>query len=214
MNKTTGIGSLPFTDIDLALKFSLEHDLAFVPELTKLNEQMFTRNKEILVKASELLSNKKLKNQIMGPATFEKLTGKGIIEYQDYFLKTLSEHRELKSAYQLDLYLQIDEPVLLTSNNYRLQYLQLLEKMEKNDINPIFHTCQKITCDYTFPDWNKPYLAIDVQLNPNYINHPLLLIEGYDPRITNKKSNAEYSSFTCGYGLLTEKEIYEIKKLF
>ena len=33
---TTQIGSLPFTDVDRAVAYSLEHDIPFLPELTAL----------------------------------------------------------------------------------------------------------------------------------------------------------------------------------
>lgn len=39
--KTTGVGSLPFTDVDEALRYSLAHDVPFLPELPKLDPAEF-----------------------------------------------------------------------------------------------------------------------------------------------------------------------------
>lgn len=37
---TTQIGSLPFTDVDAAVSYSLQHDIPFLPELTALGDGM------------------------------------------------------------------------------------------------------------------------------------------------------------------------------
>lgn len=212
MNKTTGIGSLPFTDLNLALEFSLSLDLPYVPELINLNEKMDQRDSNFLVQACERSRHQKLKNQILGPATFFQLTGKNEKDYFQYFKMNLKNHSDLKSIYDLKLFLQIDEPVLLPFEKARIIYLQLLQELKKENIQPIMHSCQKIPENFIFPNWENPYLAIDVQLNPKYIEHPLLLIEGYDPRINKRRSQSEYVSFTCGYGLLNEKELKEIQE--
>jgi len=36
----TQIGSLPFTDVDAAVNYSLQHDIPFLPELTAMGDWM------------------------------------------------------------------------------------------------------------------------------------------------------------------------------
>lgn len=212
MNKTTGIGSLPFTDLNSALDFSLNLDLPYVPELINLNEKMDQRDSRFLEEACKRSQHQKLKNQILGPATFCRVTGKSEHDYFSYFEEHLKIHHELKRKYDLILFLQIDEPLLLPFEKASIVYLQLLQKIKQRNIQPIIHSCQKIPDTFVFPHWENPYLAIDVQLNPKYIDHSLLLIEGYDPRIGSRRSQSEYVSFTCGYGFLNEKDLREIQE--
>jgi len=40
--RATQIGSLPFTDVDRAIEYSLAHDIPFLPELTALGDAMMT----------------------------------------------------------------------------------------------------------------------------------------------------------------------------
>lgn len=210
MNKTTGIGSLPFTDKDEAINFSLHHDLPFVPELTALDEQMHLRNSDILLEMCMHLSHKKLKNQILGPATFIKLTGKSLNNYHEYFRENIKFHCDLRSKFNIIFFLQIDEPILLTNTEYKNYYLALLKELTLSKIFPILHTCQKLPNDFEFPAFNHPYLAIDTQLNPTYALNDMLLVEGFDPRKNKRISQAEYVSFTCGHGLMTKDETKEI----
>lgn len=209
MHKTTAIGSLPFRHISEAIDFSLELDLPIVPELPLFNETMLVRNQELLIKMCEHASGKKLKNQIIGPGTFERFTKENSESYRLYLKKILKQHQELKSAYKIDFYLQIDEPVLMRS----FEYSTLLHEISNHGLKPLLHSCQKVPEDFSFPDWSVPYLALDIDLNPNLASLPMLFIEGYDPRVGKPRSNTEWVSFTCGFGLMKREETYKIQEL-
>lgn len=214
MNKTTGIGSLPFTNLEKAIDFSLNLDLPFVPELTKMGDSLLKRDSSILLQMAERCIAKKLKNQIIGPATFQKLSGQNFYEYTKYFKKNLELNRDIKEKYQLEFFLQIDEPILLSSSEDKIFYRDLLLAIKDENIFPILHSCQKFESDFLFPHWEIPYLALDVQLNPQYVLHPQLFIEGYDPRLNTRGGNSEYVSFTCGFGLMSDWETEKIQKKF
>lgn len=69
----TQIGSLPFTDVDRAVAYSLEHDIPFLPELTALGDAMLHYIEEP-GSLSSLTAFKKhqfdtVKVQCIGPAT-------------------------------------------------------------------------------------------------------------------------------------------------
>lgn len=69
----TQIGSLPFTDVDAAVEYSLQHDIPFLPELTALRDGMteYIKNPGQLscLEAFKKQSFKTVKVQCIGPAT-------------------------------------------------------------------------------------------------------------------------------------------------
>lgn len=214
MIKTTGIGSLPFYNLADAINFSLNCDMPFVPELTKLDENLLNRNNSLLLNMGKLCFKKKLKNQIIGPATFCYLTKKNFSDYYIYYKELINLHCDLKKKYQLELYLQIDEPILLSRDQQEISYLNLFELMKAEDIFPILHSCQKIDDDDSLPFWEKPYLAIDTHLNPNFARDSRLFIEGYNPITNQRLGKSEYVSYTCGFGLLSEELTIRIQSRY
>ena len=89
----------------------------------------------------------------------------------------------------------------------------LLHEISNHGIKPLFHSCHKVPDDFSFPDWSEPYLLLDIDLNPNLASLPMLFVEGYDPRVSKPRSNTEWVSFTCGFGLMNREETYKIQEL-
>ena len=71
--RITQIGSLPFTDVDRAIAYSLKHDVPFLPELTALGDAMmhYIRNPGALSCLEAFKRNRfdVVKVQCVGPAT-------------------------------------------------------------------------------------------------------------------------------------------------
>ena len=70
---TTQIGSLPFTDVDEAVAYSLQHDIPFLPELTALGDAMLRYIKDpghlSCLEAFKQHTFDTVKVQCIGPAT-------------------------------------------------------------------------------------------------------------------------------------------------
>jgi hypothetical protein len=72
----TQIGSLPFTDVDRAISYSLDHDIPFLPELTALGDAMlhYIQNPGALSCLEAFKRNRfdVVKVQCVGPATLRQ----------------------------------------------------------------------------------------------------------------------------------------------
>lgn len=109
----TQIGSLPFTDVDAAVTYSLEHDIPFLPELTALGDGMleYVKNPG---KLSCLTAFKKhrfttVKVQCIGPATLIQ----GNYDEDDAVMRVYQHIEAILDGLQADeIILFLDEPAL------------------------------------------------------------------------------------------------------
>ncbi|MGB2983964.1 MAG: hypothetical protein WBC63_08925, partial [Candidatus Bipolaricaulia bacterium] len=126
---TTQIGSLPFTDVDRAVAYSLEHDIPFLPELTALGDAMLVYVKDP-GKLSCLPVFKRhrfdsVKVQCVGPAT---LLQDGYAE--DDAISRIYQHIEaiLDGLRAEEIVLFLDEPALgYVGFDYRRLWSPLFE---------------------------------------------------------------------------------------
>lgn len=217
--KTTGIGSLPFTNPKDAELYSLRCDLPFIPELPKAGEHFFKNSADEVItkiKMYENITNKmQFKVQLLGPTTFHNLLNKNSSDtsYEKILAELLNYLAKITQQTSQKVYLQLDEPIPPLNLHQQQTLDSSLSAITKFGFIPVVHSCQKITVDF-FPKTSTRYLAIDLNLNPQFTHDPRLLIAGVDPRKTYENNfeniNAEFASFTCGMGLMSEDECEEI----
>lgn len=231
----TGIGSLPFTDIDQALEYSLQHDLVFLPQLPQLNE-----NEMMVIQALDdtfesyacfesfvnfaIMNNlKKVKLQLAGPITCSLVTEQSIDNIVSQLLLKVEDMIRPFWEHDIDVIFFIDEPMLFVNIDSSLQETMknFITELKKKDLLVGLHCCSN-------PDWSPilqlgfDYLSFDTNLSyvdlvesgllEIYKNQGGKVIFGLDPRVPVKidLQLADYISFSCGMGSLTHEDAYDI----
>ena len=114
MNKiVTQIGSLPYKDVKLAVQYSLEHDIPFLPELPLLGDSMmdYIKNPGQLSCLEEFKKNtfETVKVQCVGPATLA-MSGYDTTDAIERIYQHISSILDGLNAKEIILFL--DEPAL------------------------------------------------------------------------------------------------------
>lgn len=137
----TQIGSLPYQDIDLAIEYSLKHDIPFLPELPKRGDAMFEYIKNP-GKLSCLESFKKhkydtVKVQCIGPATLLLF---GYYDENDALLRVYEHVQGIMDGLKAkEVILFLDEPAL---GNAGFEYKPLWDPIFKAfDVTSGIHVC-------------------------------------------------------------------------
>ncbi len=202
--KLTGIGSTPFKNFDNAIEFSKIHDLAFFPE-----PKSYFLNPSLEPIAYFLKQTKNLpeiKIQLIGPVTFTNQTKKDFSEYQKKFYPLI----EILKKEKKKIYLQLDEPILPSTTCEKNWLKESLNQIKNEQLIPLIHSCAKIPDNHFFSFLDSGNLAIDLDINPKFSTHQRLLVSGIDPENNNERITSEFFSFTCGYGLMSEKKCLNI----
>ncbi len=213
--KMTGIGSLPFKNSNEAENFSLRHHLPFIPELPQLQENFLLNSSEELIerlKMYDTITNKpQFKVQLIGPITYKHMNqnSEKKIDYHQILNEILSSLTKIKNSSHQTIYVQLDEPIPPTDFQEQSQLENVMRTITSLEFLVVVHSCQKIQFDF-FPEWPTAYLALDLNLNPEFSLNQKLLIAGIDPRLDKINTQAEFVSFTCGMGLLTMDDCEEI----
>jgi len=169
----TQIGSLPYEDVDLAVEYSLKHDIPFLPELPKRGDAMFDYIKNP-GKLSCLDAFKKheydtVKVQCIGPAT---LTLFGYYDENDAMLRAYEHIQSIMDGLKAkEVILFLDEPAL---GNAGFEYKQLWEPLfEGFDVVSGVHVCGGMDWDKLL-DSNIDIISFDasrddITIYPKYI---------------------------------------------
>jgi len=145
----TQIGSLPFTDVDRAIAYSLEHEIPFLPELTARGDAMMRYIEDpgelSCLKAFKRHRFETVKVQCIGPAT---LIGSGFEE--DDAIGRVYRHIEaiLDGLVAEETILFLDEPAL---GHVGFDYLRLWEPIFASfPVIPGVHVCGNMQWDHLF----------------------------------------------------------------
>jgi len=143
----TQIGSLPFTDVDRAVEYSLRHEIPFLPELTALGDAMLTYIEEpgrlSCLEAFKRNRFQTVKVQCIGPAT---LIGSGFEE--DDAISRVYRHVEaiLEGLVAEETILFLDEPAL---GHVGFDYVRLWEPLFASfPVIPGIHVCGNMQWDH------------------------------------------------------------------
>jgi hypothetical protein len=211
--KTVGIGSLPHKSIHDAVKFSIRHDMPFLPQMTSLGERMIPQvksSKKLSEKYSSLsLFTEKLletntsffKIQIAGPETCN--TNESII------LKEIENFLEYFEQFKLKPIVFIDEPVI-TMKSASLK--NIFKELRSLDIITGLHSCASFDC--TLVDkLETDYLSFDLGVISSAINSNKILIAGLPPFSEDRfKFTGDWISSSCGLAMYTENQCETILK--
>lgn len=145
----TQIGSLPFTDVDAAVAYSLQHDIPFLPELTALGDGMteYIKNPGSLSCLSAFKKQRfgMVKVQCIGPATLiQSRYG------EDDAVARVYHHIEaILDGLQADeIILFLDEPAL---GYIGFDFVRLWEPIfESFSVTRGVHTCGNMQWDQMF----------------------------------------------------------------
>ena len=148
---TTQIGCLPYDDIDKAVEYSLQHDIPFLPELSKLGDAMMDYierpgNMSCLDTFKERVSGRKtVKVQCVGPATLI-LAG---YDQDDAFSRAYQHIEALTNGLDAEnIILFLDEPALGQAGfDYRQLWSPLFESF---DVTSGVHVCGNMNWDELF----------------------------------------------------------------
>ena len=145
----TQIGSLPFSDVDVAIEYSLRHDIPFLPELTALGDAMLEYVKQpgtlTCLEALKQRRFKTVKVQCIGPAT--------LIQSQydeDDTVMRVYQHVEavLEGLKAEEIILFLDEPAL---GYVGFDFVRLWEPIfESFPVVRGVHTCGNMQWDQMF----------------------------------------------------------------
>lgn len=145
----TQIGSLPFTDVDEAVAYSLRHDIPFLPELTALGDAMLeyvkTPGRLTCLDAFKQHRFETVKVQCVGPAT---LIQSGFDE--DDAVMRVYQHVEavLDGLHAEEIILFLDEPAL---GYVGFDFVRLWEPIfESFPVIRGVHTCGNMQWDQMF----------------------------------------------------------------
>lgn len=147
----TQIGSLPHDDVEMAVEYSLRHDIPFLPELPKLGDAMmdYVKNPGRLscldVFKRKVEGRKAVKIQCVGPATLI-LAGYS----EDEAISRTCEHIDaiLDGLKVENVILFLDEPALGQAGfDYHRLWAPLLESF---DVTPGVHVCGNMNWDELF----------------------------------------------------------------
>jgi len=160
--RTTGVGSLPYSNIDEAIEYSLQHDLPFFPQLLCIHgnmiEQVVNNNFKFIslfidrAKAREFTS---IKVQIAGPNTTKA-------SYENYIKVVNYLHDKTK---ELNPILFLDEPILEDFDTLA----KVLNYIREQGIETGIHCCNTLNAKQ-IENINKlklNYFSYDSILNPN-----------------------------------------------
>lgn len=151
----TGIGSVSFSDINLAIKYSMSFDIPFLPQMTALDESMIPQAKSGIYLANKDFSsiiNKKgthlFKIQIAGPTTAKQTP--------DYLFQHI---KSLAIIYNTKPVIFIDEPV--PSNDHQ-DLTSLISMLKEDGYSVGIHTCNNSSL-LNFLSMDINFLSIDNQ---------------------------------------------------
>ena len=149
--RITQIGSLPYEDVDLAVEYSLRHDIPFLPELPKLGDAMMDYIEKpgslscLDAFKSAVASLETVKIQCVGPATLI-LAGYD----QDNAVALACQHIDavLDGLKAENVILFLDEPALGQAG---FDYQQLWSALFQSfDVTPGVHVCGNMNWDDMF----------------------------------------------------------------
>lgn len=211
--KTVGIGSLPHTNFQSAISYSLKHHLPFLPQMTSLGERMVDQvrsSKEITKKyqALDLFTEKILEHkisafkiQIAGPETCK-------VDHQ-LILNEINKFLEYFSKYKLKPIVFIDEPVITFKSDHLKNVFAELSKLE---VTSGLHSCAKFNTELV-EEMNFDFLSFDAGLVTPSENTKKILINGIPPFSMPKFTiYGEWISSSCGLARYTEDECEKILK--
>ena len=147
----TQVGSLPYDDVDKAVKYSLQHDIPFLPELPKLGDAMLDYiekpgNLSCLETFKKMVQGyETVKIQCVGPATLI-LSGYD----QDEAISRACQHIDAitNGLNAGEVILFLDEPAL---GQVGFDYQQLWSALfESFDVTPGVHVCGNMNWDELF----------------------------------------------------------------
>lgn len=145
----TQIGSLPFTDVDIAVAYSLQHDIPFLPELTALGDGMLEYVKDP-GRLSCLAAFKKqrfetVKVQCIGPATLIQSK----YDKDDAVMRVYQHVEAVLDGLQADeIILFLDEPAL---GYIGFDFVRLWEPIfDSFPVTRGVHTCGNMQWDQLF----------------------------------------------------------------
>ena len=145
----TQIGSLPFSDVDGAIEYSLQHDIPFLPELTALGDAMLeyvkTPGKLACLEAFKRHRFKTVKVQCIGPATLIQSK----YEEDDAVMRVYQHVEAILDGLQAEeIILFLDEPAL---GYVGFDYLRLWEPIfDSFPVTRGIHTCGNMQWDQMF----------------------------------------------------------------
>lgn len=146
---TTQIGSLPFTDVDAAVSYSLQHDIPFLPELTALGDGMteYIKNpgKLSCLEAFKEHAFKTVKVQCIGPATLIQSK----YDEDDAIMRVYAHVEALLDGLQAEeIILFLDEPSL---GYVGFDFVRLWEPIfDSFPVTRGVHTCGNMQWDQMF----------------------------------------------------------------
>jgi len=149
--RITQIGSLPYEDVDLAVEYSLRHDIPFLPELPKLGDAMMDYIEKpgslscLDAFKSAVAGLETVKIQCVGPATLI-LAGYD----QDNAVALACQHIDavLDGLKAENVILFLDEPALGQAG---FDYQQLWSALFQSfDVTPGVHICGNMNWDDMF----------------------------------------------------------------
>jgi hypothetical protein len=148
MYKTTGIGSLPFTSVEDAVRFSLQFDIPFLPELPKL--QTSDKFMKIYFNVSphicfgpfmKAVGDRQFKWQLPGPYTHSKYSGMPLGLSINLFKTKFNMLSKLLPHDNFNFF--IDEPAIDESFELNGEYKIFLEWLKNNTSKVGIHCCNK-----------------------------------------------------------------------
>lgn len=209
MVKTTGIGSLPLTDISLALDYSFLHDIPFLPQLLAIHgnmiEQVKNCNFKYLDQFIERAKNEQIglvKIQLAGPTTTKLSKG----HYQDC-ISYVKKH-----CIGIDILFCIDEPILEETTLKKHIDYNLHNQFKYTGI----HSCAKLSKEIVTPFLEHiDYFFYDLLLNPELIHiHKLCpgVIDFKEEMCMLNFSHCDIITTTCG--LHNARSLESIQRIY
>jgi len=212
--KTTGVGSVPFNDIESALTFVTQCSIPYLPELK--NENMLTlvddpnyfnlKNWKYFVESIQHF--KLIKIQIIGPMTYQFLK-KDLGNYKNKIIKVVEKIKaDLKN---IPFILILDEPCLFKKNDTSA----LIGTLKSLNIAEIgIHCCDKFKIS-DVKDLPIKYLSFDISLfndqEISELDKYFILIFGANKnqieRLNKLNKNEILVSPPCGLKNLTQEAI-------
>ena len=147
----TQIGSLPYDDVDLAVEYSLRHDIPFLPELPKLGDAML----DYIKKPGSLSCLETFKKKVEGRETVKvQCVGPGTLILsgydQDEAVSRACQHIDavLDGLSAGNIILFLDEPALGHAGfDYKQMWAPLFASF---DVTPGVHVCGNMNWDELF----------------------------------------------------------------
>lgn len=207
---TTGIGSLPFNNIEDAFEFSFKHDIPFFPQLSSIHgnmiQQVLNFNFKYLFEFIEIAKDKNIKlikMQIAGPQTTNLDA--------NHYHKVFQEVKKLTTS--MDVLFCLDEPVI-TKETFKLHVDYNQHKHFKFDA---IHSCANLeNLDLSSFLENIDYFFYDAFLNPNLHTHYQNLKAKLVPGVVDFKANLQdmdingFKIISTSCGLENSDEVWEV----